>query len=406
MMSSRPGRLALGASVLVAVSVAIVVAVRSPSEIGSVILADDSKAESVPVPVRVDPWKAPAHPVRPTLLYTRFETIGVADGLPSERVTCVLAEDDDLAVGTDRGLALRRGGVWTVIGEEQGLSHPYVTSIARHAASGDLWIGTLRGLNRLSGGRLRTYTQRESGLMNDVVYDVAVEGDLVWAATAAGASILDVGLGTWQLYDTSNSIFHEPWCYALARGPGRTWIGLWGGGIAELDHASWEWREYRDPDGEMELDLLRDDGPIHDVTSAIAYDAGVLWQATYFGLSRYDGRRWSSYTAADTGLPGDFIHHVDALGHTVWIASDQGVGVFDGETCTSYRRREDGRCDVAVWRDGSEVERHTLDTAPAHDYVLWVQGGENEAWFATARGLTHAVADPAGRDEPESGGGK
>ena len=53
---------------------------------------------------------------------------------------------------------------------------------------------------------------------------------------------------------------HEPWCYSIAIGPGRGWIALWGGGIAEIDRQSGRWREYRDPDGEMEIDLLADDG--------------------------------------------------------------------------------------------------------------------------------------------------
>jgi ligand-binding sensor domain-containing protein len=143
----------------------------------------------------------------------------------------------------------------------------------------------------------------------------------------------------------------------------------------------------------MEIDLLRDDGPIHDVTSSVAYDDGVLWQGTYFGLSRYDGRRWKSYLAADTGFPGDFITHVSSRGGTVWIATDQGLGVFDGQTCVSYRRAEDGRCDVRVWRDGREVERRTLATAPPDDSLLWAQGGDSDVWIATGRGLSHGTAD-------------
>jgi ligand-binding sensor domain-containing protein len=197
---------------------------------------------------------------------------------------------------------------------------------------------------------------------------------------------------TWVLYDHENSIMHEPWCYSVTTGPERTWIGVWGGGIVELDRSSGLWREYRDPDGEMELDLIRDDGPIHDVTASVAYDQGILWQATYFGLSRYDGRRWTTYTADDTGLPGDFINHASAAGHTVWLGSDQGLGVFDGETCVSYQRREGGGCDVVIWKGGREVERRTLGTAPADDYVLWVQGGETDAWIATGKGLSHGIS--------------
>jgi len=395
-MNPRNRLIALAA---VAAAVAIGFAPRWGGDAAAPLAAQETDR---PVPVAVappvNPWKAPAEVPVFDFLYTHFETIGVEDGLPSERVTCLLVEDGRLAVGTEHGLALRDGEAegFTVYGEAEGLSHPYVTSIARDAETDALWISTLSGLNRLSGGKIKSYTQTDSGLMNDVVYHVLVRDRLIWCATAAGVSVLDERTGSWELYDTGNSIMHEPWCYAIALGPARAWVGIWGGGIDELDLETRRWREYRDPDGEMELDLLRDDGPLHDVSSFVAYDAGVLWQSTYFGLSRYDGRRWDTYVAADTGLPGDFIHHVHARGHTAWISTDQGFGVFDGETSVSYRRREDGQCDLSIWKNGKEVEQRVLPTSPASNYVLWAQGGERDAWLATAGGLCHATLEPPG----------
>lgn len=363
-----------------------------------VAMADDAPA-AAPTPSVDDPWATPAEVERPALFYDRFETIGRADGLPSDRVTCVAADGEFLAVGTEDGLAVRRGGAWKVWREKDGLAHRYVTSVSRDAATGDLWIGTLRGLSRLSGATLHSYHQTDSGLPNDVVYHALVDGPLVWVATAAGAGCLDVKSGAWSSFDVKNSIMHEPWCYGVAVGPGRAWVAVWGGGIVELDKRTGLWKEYRDPDGEMEIDLIRDDGPIHDVSSFVAYDAGVLWQSTYFGISRYDGRRWNTFTAADTGLPGDFVNQVAARGRTAWLATDQGFAVFDGETCVSYKRAKDGGCDVRVSRGGKEVERRKLATAPADDYVLWAQGGPRDVWLATGRGLSHGIA--AGGGQPQ-----
>jgi ligand-binding sensor domain-containing protein len=375
------------AAALGVAAVALIAALAS--ERGAVIAGETPAA---PPTVADDPWTPPAVVERPALFYDRFETIGRADGLPSDRVTCVAADGDVLAVGTEDGLAVRRAGAWTVWREKDGLAHRYVTSVSRDAATGDLWIGTLRGLSRLTGATMRSYHQTDSGLPNDVVYHAVVDGGLVWVATAAGAGCLDVKSGAWSVFDVKNSIMHEPWCYGVAVGPRRAWIAVWGGGVVELDRRSGLWKEYRDPDGEMEIDLIRDDGPIHDVSSFVAYDAGVLWQSTYFGLSRYDGRRWNTFTAADTGLPGDFIHQVSARGRTAWLATDQGFGVFDGETCVSYKRAKDGGCDVRVSRGGKEIERRSLATAPADDFVLWAQGGPRDVWLATGRGLSHGVA--------------
>ncbi len=339
-----------------------------------------------------DPWSEPDVPRRAALYYDRFETLTVEDGLPSNKVTTVLADGDDLWVGTDNGLALRRGGVWRTWSEQDGLGHRYVTALAVDPRTGDLWAATLAGLSRLSGGAIRTYTQLDSGLMNDVVYQVVTDGELVWAATAAGTSALDPATGSWVLYDHENSIMHEPWCYSIALGPARTWVGIWGGGVAELDRTTGHWRQYNDPDKEMEVDLLRDDGPIHEVTSFVAWDAGLLWQATYFGLSRYDGRRWRTFRKDDTGLPGDFINHVAARGRLAFLGTDEGFGVLDGETAVTYKATGDGGCDVTVHRDGELIEERRLPTAPGDNYVLWTHPEEDQVWIATASGLSRGIA--------------
>ena len=339
-----------------------------------------------------DPWAEPAEPPRAAIFYDRFETLTVDDGLPSNKITSVLADGDDLWVGTDHGLALRRDGAWNVWSEDDGLGHRYVTSLAVDPLTGDLWAGTLAGLSRLSGGAIRTYTQIDSGLMNDIVYQVAADGDLVWAATAAGTSVFDPRTGSWVLYDHENSIMHEPWCYSIALGPARTWVGIWGGGVAELDRSTGRWRQYNDPDKEMEVDLLRDDGPIHEVTSFVAWDAGLLWQATYFGLSRYDGRRWRTFRKSDTGLPGDFINHVAARGRKAFLGTDEGFGALDGETAVAYKATDDGGCDVTVHRDGELIDSYHLPTGPGDNYVLWTDPHEDEVWIATASGLSRGIA--------------
>ena len=73
-----------------------------------------------------------------------------------------------------------------------GLAHQAVLSLALDKRTGDVWAGTMGGLSRISAGRIDTYTQLNSGLSNDVVYGVSVEGENVWVATAAGACRLNL----------------------------------------------------------------------------------------------------------------------------------------------------------------------------------------------------------------------
>jgi len=338
---------------------------------------------------RPGPWGVPPRP-DPAVLYDRFETFTAADGLPSDKVTCVLVRDDEVWVGTDHGLAVRRDGQWRTCGTADGLVHRFVTGLAADAG-GDLWVSTLGGLSRVSGDRIDRYTQVSSGLMNDVVYDVAVDGPFVWAVTAAGASRLDTRTGTWRLFDNTNTVMNEPWTYSVAPANGWVFLGVWGSGVVQYEPAEDRWKVYRDPDGEMEIELVRHDGPIHDVTSFVACDGGLLWQATYFGLSRYDGKDWRSYQAHDSALPSDFINSVRAYGRWAFLATDKGFAAFDGTRCVTYRRGESGGT-VQVADDGKVVEERSTATAIAHDFVQQVYPLEREVWVATSKGLSHGTA--------------
>ncbi len=103
-----------------------------------------------------------------------------------------------------------------------GLAHQAVLSLALDKRTGDVWAGTMGGLSRISAGRIDTFTQLNSGLSNDIVYGVGVQGDFVWTATAAGASRLNTRTGQWSLFNERNTPMYEIWTYAVspARGQG------------------------------------------------------------------------------------------------------------------------------------------------------------------------------------------
>ncbi len=325
--------------------------------------------------------------------YARWETFTRRDGLPSDRVFAVRIDGERVWAGTTEGLALYEKGRWRAYGTADGLPHRVVLALDVSPRTGDLWIGTMGGLARLSGGRIDAFTQTGSGLSNDFVNGVRCDPDedSVWAATAMGASRLDLRTGEWTIFTHENAPMHEPWTYSVAMAPGTVYIGAWGTGILEFTKATGRWREYRDPDGQMEVDLLPDDGPVHDVTAGVDFAGGFLWQATYFGLARYDGREWRSYFAQDSGLASDFINFVRARGRHAWLATDRGLSLTDGEGWVTYRRLEDGRGEILFFRGGRRIARRLSPTAPAHNYVLGVDASGDEVWVATEKGVSRGV---------------
>lgn len=325
----------------------------------------------------------------PLPLATEWVNFSVRDGLPSNKVFCVRADRDRVWAGTDQGLARYEAGQWTVIGVKDGLPHQAVLSLDVSPQTGDLWVGTMGGLARITGGRVDVFTQTSSGLSNNFVNEVQCdpEESVVWAATAMGLSRFDVASGTWQVYSHENTPMHEPWTYSVAVDRGMVYVGAWGAGILEYSKADDRWREYRDPDGEMEIDLLPNDGPVHDVTSAVDYAAGILWQASYMGLASYDGSQWRSYYKEDSGLPSNFINFIRTEGPIAWLCTDSGLAVTDSDRWLTYRKSEGGG-EVTFSREGQVVRKQRLATIFPHDFVLGADVHDDQVWLATEGGVS------------------
>ena len=91
------------------------------------------------------------------------------------------------------------------------------------------------GLSHVSAGRIDNFTQLNSGLSNDIVYGVGVQGDFVWTATAAGASRLNTRTGQWSLFNERNTPMYEIWTYAVSPAEDKVYYAVWGGGVLEYD---------------------------------------------------------------------------------------------------------------------------------------------------------------------------
>ena len=72
----------------------------------------------------------------------------------------------------------------------------------------------------------------------------------------------------WEIFTEKNAPMHEPWTYGVSAGDGKIFIAAWGGGVIEYTTKTKQFKDYTDPDGEMEIDLLPDDGVVHDITTA------------------------------------------------------------------------------------------------------------------------------------------
>ncbi len=329
----------------------------------------------------------------PEMPHFQWQNFTVANGLPDNHVFCVLVDGDRIWAGTENGLGIYENGTWKVLRPADGLAHRVVLSLALDKRTGDVWAGTMGGLSRISAGRIDTFTQLNSGLANDIVYGVGVQGDFLWAATAAGASRLNTRTGQWSIFNERNTPMYEIWTYAVSPAPDKVYYAVWGAGLLEYDVATARWKDYNDPDGETEMVLLKDQGLIHEITTSVSYVDKIVWVATYFGASRYDGRSWHNFLQKDSGLPSNFLNFIKGVdANRAWFCTDKGLAYYDGTNWAVYRPALDTHRPEMLVRDADgNMSPANVTTAPAHNYVLGIDFQGDDVWVATAKGLSHGI---------------
>jgi ligand-binding sensor domain-containing protein len=334
-------------------------------------------------------------------IYTEWQsfTTESTDGqLINDHIFFLEADGDSLWIGTEGGLVLYYDGKWKSWTTKDGLPWNVVMGIAKDQKTGELWLALFgEGIARFSGGHFEHFTQMNSGLLNDVVYGIDIQGDNVWAATTAGISRYNQVTGEWAVFNEKHAPMEEVWTYNVDATEEKVFFAVWGSGILEWDVKNQTWLEYLDPDGEMEIDLYRDDGLVHVITTSASYVENVLWASTYFGLSRYDGRNWRGYMDHDSGLPSNFINL--SLGRSAsssYNCTDKGLGVlvdYDADIWVSYQldNENDTTWTASVKKGATLMRKVKTNLDLPNHFTISVEFLGDDIWIGTGHGLARGI---------------
>lgn len=319
-------------------------------------------------PAPVAPPASTAPPALPPR-FVNFET--------GANVKSLAFEGDDLWLGLASGLIRYdtrtpdRHEIFTVR-STQGLLAKGIYKVAVDR-QGRKWVGTYGGgLSRFDGREWVTYTPygggritydaawtiypAGSGLGDLWVYDIYFDPDgTAWIATWDGVSRFDGK--NFKTYNEADGLL-DKWVYAIAKDrDGNFWFGT-EGGINRFDGKNWTGFTHRDglgakiapPAANRPKDESHEEGH-HGRESKenqtanpnfvldIAVDReNQVWVGTWgAGLSRFDGKRWTTYTAGNGTIGGNFVHalEIDPKG-ILWAGTDRGVSRFDGKTWRTY----------------------------------------------------------------------
>ena len=326
---------------------------------------------------------------KPMPIYGNWKNYDSKNGLPGDKAYCVKIDGERILVGTHEGLAVLENGKWKTYTTDDGLAHNGVLAIDVDQATGDVWLGTMGGLSRWSTGKFENFNQMNSGMPNDLIYAVTCDEKFVWVATGGGAGSYNTYTRKWEIFTEENAPMHEPWTYGVCASKDKIFIAAWGGGVIEYTKKTKKFRDYVDPDGNMEIDLFPDDGVVHDITTGTSWANDILWVATYFGLSRYDGVHWKGYFDHDSGLASNFINFIKAKDDYAFICTDQGLSCTDGNNWVTYTTNEKTNKGKTIILNGTDKKELGESTSLAHNFILGVDIVGNDIWVATAEGVSH-----------------
>ncbi len=267
-------------------------------------------------------------------------------GLANEYVFAIGIDADGYKwFGTNGGAASRyKDGKWKTYFPLHGIADYWIYAFTSQS-DGTLWIGTWAGANKydLKTGKFTTYVKE---LINEWVYGLGVDSkDRVWFGTEGGVSMYDgkqwvswthkdglgasnvegllpssnTGLGTRSRHQLSvlrdgKETYNPNYVFSILVDPqDDIWAGTWGGGVSRYDGKKW-------------TSYTHADGLGGNVVYSIVQDKqGVYWFGTNHGVTRYDGKNWRTFTKQQGLIDNSVYSMAISKEGDIWIATRGGV---------------------------------------------------------------------------------
>lgn len=223
-------------------------------------------------------------------------------------------------------------GTWRRYNIPNGMGDAFAYDVV-HTRSGDTWIATWSGVNRVRGNRfdtlaawdLFTVENTHGGLPNDWVYALAEgkNGDM-WLGTEGG--VARYAGGVWTHWNHADGLGAD---YERVKDQEESGFDP---GTMSRHHAQQK----------EEQGISKISKPYNpNYVTALAVDKdGIVWVGTWgAGLSRYDGKSWKTLTMQD-GLPSNHINVIVVKDEILWVGTANGLAKYNGNRFVTYGKKD------------------------------------------------------------------
>lgn len=192
------------------------------------------------------------------------------------------------------------------------------------------------------------FNTSNSGLLSDVIFDIAFLNSNIYFGTSEGLAHFDGS--EWNVYthdeNNSNSIIGNDLRNISVGSLGNIWLGTQGDGISLFDGANFTNFDITSTGGDLATNAIR----------AIAIDANnITWIGTKgHGLFKFESGDWTQYNTSNSGIANNSISSLKVdNNNNLWIGysfgiDNSGASKFDGTIFTNYNSTN-GFPSNAVW---------------------------------------------------------
>lgn len=293
--------------------------------------------------------------------------------LPHKKIRSLIAQDEIVWIGTDRGLCKFEDQKFSVITTEDGLSNDLILSMYVDE-SNNLWVGTQNGLNKLnpSTNTIESWNE-EDGIIHPRIKSITQDiNGRIWLGTSSGISILNTD--HFVNLTEKNGLSNDRIRCLNRDSFGNIWIGTYFGGIMRYslnDFVGYTVQEGLASNQILdisELDSneivvstlegltalvhtgigefqLKEESILNNfqkgaITAVLTFD-DEIWLGYGNKLLRIKNQQTTSFGLKE-GMMNTVITALEKVENEVWIGTENGVGVYDltDEKITFYEEKE------------------------------------------------------------------
>jgi ligand-binding sensor domain-containing protein/signal transduction histidine kinase len=301
----------------------------------------------------------------------RTDVLAQSDSLSGENVHTLFEDrEGNIWIGTINGLDRFRDFAVATLTPNQSVSNALVWSVLA-ATDGSVWLGTLGGLNRWKDGQVTvsgTGSAKADGKLNGLAPNSLLQDHLgrIWVSTQRGLGYLE--------NDRFIPVTSVPGGSTLAIGEdnaGNLWIANEHVGLlhllrnGEVEQIPWATLGHKDHASVLAPDPIQ----------------GGLWLGFFSGGVAYfsEGQVRASYTVGD-GLGEGRVNHLrlDKDG-TLWVATEGGLSRLTNGRIATLTSKNGLPCDTVHWAMEDDDHSFWLYTACG---LVRIVGPQLAAWAA------------------------